>query len=562
MRNELKFDISNMPFSRFGSYFAISRLQEKKDIPAGIWIRNVHGDAAREVFLIAAVENGETVPVKIITSASELILSTEKGRVRICLSDLNQIRVLGEGTGFRLTARPGNYNSAIPQPNNVWLLNIATAFQNYLLTPLQGSFSVDCPWEVARCTHVKINVQPDSEIVIDQGVGTWQPAAITTTFNEDSAAVAKEFASFVDKYHEENKEFAETTALAAYLNWSTVVEPCGLLTRPAMLMSKNHMTNVWSWDHAFNALALAAGHPQLAWDQLMLQFDHQLPSGQLPDFLNDIIKLYNFVKPPIHGWIFRRMQQANPWFQQQSIISEFYEKLCNWTDWWFAYRNPDGDGLPQYHHGNDSGWDNGTVFDIGLPVNGADLSALLVLQMEMLSEMAVSLNLKEDAVKWQQRAEKQLNLLISRCWNGEKFINPSAINGKITEKSDSIFSCLPILLGNHLPVEIQQALVKQVHRHLTNWGLATENPASPLYEPDGYWRGPIWAPPTLMITDGLYQIGEKELAAEIVNKFSLLCKKEGFAENYDAINGTALRDKAYTWTSSVYLVLRKMLREN
>jgi hypothetical protein len=33
-----------------------------------------------------------------------------------------------------------------------------------------------------------------------------------------------------------------------------------------------------------------------------------------------------------------------------------------------------------------------------------------------------------------------------------------------------------------------------------------------------------------------------------------LCEKSGFAENFDAETGTGLRDRAYTWTASSYLI--------
>ena len=267
MKNEALYNIEDIPFSRFGSYLAISKLKEKNGIPAGIWIRNIHGDAAREVFRIEIMEDNIPVNAEIITSPAELVIKSSKGYIRICLSGLNRIRVKSENIGFRLTARPGNYNSAIPQENRRWLLNIATAFQNYILTPLNGNIAVECPWEVARCKHIFINAQPDSEIIIDQGVGCWHPDPITTTYDDDVDIIANEFNRFASGYQSCKDKYTDTTSLAVYLNWSTVVEPCGLFTRPAMLMSKNHMTNVWSWDHAFNALALSPCHPELSWDQ-------------------------------------------------------------------------------------------------------------------------------------------------------------------------------------------------------------------------------------------------------------------------------------------------------
>ena len=85
--------------------------------------------------------------------------------------------------------------------------------------------------------------------------------------------------------------------------------------------------------------------------------------------------------------------------------------------------------------------------------------------------------------------------------------------------------------------------------------LATESPASPLYKNDGYWRGPIWAPSTLLLYDGLRACGRADLARRVAERFCRMCAKSGFAENYDALTGEGLRDRAYTWTASVFLVL-------
>ena len=72
---------------------------------------------------------------------------------------------------------------------------------------------------------------------------------------------------------------------------------------------------------------------------------------------------------------------------------------------------------------------------------------------------------------------------------------------------------------------------------------------------DGYWRGPIWAPATILVEDGLRRAGYVELADIIAERFLALCEKSGFAENFDAITGEGLRDRAYTWTASAYLLL-------
>ena len=67
---------------------------------------------------------------------------------------------------------------------------------------------------------------------------------------------------------------------------------------------------------------------------------------------------------------------------------------------------------------------------------------------------------------------------------------------------------------------------------------------------------------TLLIVEGLAAAGEMELAREIARRFCDMCAKHGFAENFNALTGQPLRDPAYTWTSSVFLILaHEYLRE-
>ena len=58
-----------------------------------------------------------------------------------------------------------------------------------------------------------------------------------------------------------------------------------------------------------------------------------------------------------------------------------------------------------------------------------------------------------------------------------------------------------------------------------------------------------------MIVDGLARSGYVDQAKEVARRYCDMCEKSGFAENYDALTGAALRDKAYTWGSSAFLIL-------
>ncbi|MBP2328851.1 hypothetical protein JOF56_009236 [Kibdelosporangium banguiense] len=114
---------------------------------------------------------------------------------------------------------------------------------------------------------------------------------------------------------------------------------------------------------------------------------------------------------------------------------------------------------------------------------------------------------------------------------------------------------MSVVRGEHLPRDVFDRLCAGVADHLTSVGLATELPGSPYYEADGYWRGPVWAPATVLIEDGLRRGGAVELADRVSAQFRTVCEKSGFAENFDALTGEGLRDRAYTWTASAYLIL-------
>jgi hypothetical protein len=50
-------------------------------------------------------------------------------------------------------------------------------------------------------------------------------------------------------------------------------------------------------------------------------------------------------------------------------------------------------------------------------------------------------------------------------------------------------------------------------------------------------------------------VGQINLADLISRRFRRLCETSGFAENFNADTGAFLRDRAYTWTAAVYLIL-------
>jgi len=314
-------------------------------------------------------------------------------------------------------------------------------------------------------------------------------------------------------------------------------------------MSKNHMINIWSWDNAFSALGLVGGDPALAFDQFVAIYDQQTPSGMLPDFVHDGGASHAFTKPPVHGWAVDVMTALSPGWLTPARAAYLAGHMEAQVDWWLRETRRPGD-LPAYPHGNDSGWDNASFFDRGGPVMSPDLPTFLILCCDLLERVQPA-----RAGHWRGQGDALLALLLDRLSDGTTFGTRRLSEPETLEHGQSLIRFMPLLLGDRLPRGLAQSVVAQLQDHLTDWGLATEAPRSPYYEADGYWRGPIWAPTTALIWDGLRRQGEQTLARTVADRFCTLCETSGMAENFDALTGAPLRDKAFAWTSAVYLLL-------
>ncbi|NHC40346.1 hypothetical protein G6549_10215 [Bacillus sp. MM2020_1] len=558
------FDIKKIPFSRYGSFITISpNHHEDGDRP--LYLRNIrNGDNEfGEVFRIDLVHEGNPLSYQAVLSPTLLRLESAVGFAEFCITETHVLQIRSQGTGVRLTGITGAYDYAISVEDQRWEVNHSRQEMRYMLTSIKGRLVVDAPFIEQRCEKIIVDFLPENPLgemegVIEEFTTVHQPRSYAA-FSEGHELVKKEYQAWLERTLKIPEKYLRGKEQASYITWSCVVPPEGMLTRTAMYMSKNWMTNIWSWDHCFNALALAKNNPDLAWDQFMIFFDLQDGSGMLPDFVNNRSALWNFTKPPIHGWTLRRMWEQND-FVTEEKLREVYRPLEKWTMWWLTFQDSDQDGIPQYNHGNDSGWDNSTIFHKGTPVESPDLSSFLVLQMEVLAEIACRLGKNDEARKWMNESQALLDRMLDHFWDGQRFVAKRSGTHEIIE-SNSLVLYIPLILGKRLPPEILNKLADDITTKgfLTEYGLATERPDSLYYKEDGYWRGPIWAPTTMLLVDGLLASGKKEVALEVAEKFCTMAAKSGMAENYNALTGEGLRDPAFTWTSSVFLTLGQLL---
>lgn len=553
-------DVLRIPFSRRGSYLAVVARTGGRPDGTDVVLRSLRGARpGQDVFHLSV--GGSTFTAARATPEL-LTLSHGQASVDVCLPDPEMVRLQARGAQLTLSRpTPAGLETVIPLDGD----SVEVALEHgwrFRITALSGHLDVDAPWDgTASVRHIRLTVQPDAETdCAEVAVEEYQvhrppprgyqpfPAAVTDTRSDFQRWLALSLPA--------PEGYADTREICAYTCWSTLVDPSGLHKRPTMYMSKNWMHGVWSWDHCFNAMALAAMQPDLAWDQYMTVFDHMHPSGMLPDDLTDTDVGWTFCKPPVHGWTLR-------WLLRNSAVvtaprlAEVYPLLAAWTRWWFTDRDDNHDGIPQYNHGNESGWDNSTAFVSGVPLDSPDLSAYLVVQMDTLAEAAEQLGRADESRDWTTRADR-LSAAMLRYFAEGPVLTARQTGTGAANRHSSLLTAMPLVAGRRLPEPFREHILAQLRedgRYLTAHGLATEPPSSPAYEPDGYWRGPIWAPTTFLLTEALRDLGEHTLADTVSRRFCDLVRMAGPAENFDALTGRGLRDPAFSWTASTFLLL-------
>lgn len=445
---------------------------------------------------------------------------------------------------------------AYPVDDSRFVVNAKVWLRRYGVHVLRGSATLDAPWDGEMCTRADIDIEPDAdgvvEFAVDEFSSTWiererPPVATLRDWLSDAIG------AFTGGFRVAPARQAVADA-AASLIWMCIQSPGGIMKHEAIFMSLNWMDSIWSWDNWINMAPLTRSAADLAWAQFAVVADLQDEHGAYPDAVNDGFLHFNFAKPPVQGLLADLMERRDPAFWTSERVEAAYASLSRFTQWWLAHRRRPGDLLCHYLHGNDSGWDNGTLLREGVPVVTPDLNAFLVRQCRTLARWAAALGRPAaEADAWNARGTELRDALVSELWRGDRFVARHIPSGRDVD-SMSLAALLPLVIGDELPSEIVAALVAGIDRCTTEWGVASEAPDSPFYEAQNYWRGPVWAPTTLIAVDALNRVGESTRAQTIAGRFMAVVEKSGFAENFEAQTGAPLVDPGYTWTAAVYLL--------
>lgn len=562
----MKLDLSRTVYSIYGSYLSFNRSIWNEPLGFGIYLCTHTGrgrKAPRDLFLLETTLESDVVETEDVCTPWGLTRSHAGGTVEVCLEGECGFRIRTKGVGAKFRAVPGARILLEARQEGSAIAHAGGCESKFHFEALTGGMEPKVHWELGegrnramRYDQSEIWIQPDSEIRVQQG-GTMPRTSVCPSYEEVVADVRKEWEAWLeDAPVSELPDWDAGRAEAAYITWCSVVAPRGLYEHPVMLMNKTCIDQVWSWDHCFNAMACARSRPEVAWAQFMSIADYQDEEGCLPDSVNIHMRNYTFTKPPVHGWAYAWCMEQNPeFFADPDRLRITYDWMSKWSRWWIDCSSGGEGNLPYYLHGNNSGWDNSTIFDVATPTISPDAAAYLSLQCRFLSKAAELLGYSVQAVQWTEQAERLQEALIQTLWKEDHFVGQT-LEGRDVE-CQSLITCMPMILGRWLPEEIQQLLAEKIESFLTEFGLATEHPDSPEFHQHAhaYWRSSVWPPPVMIVVSGLRDAGFDELADTISERYCRATAGCGFRENHDPLTGEGRSDYAFTWTASVSLIL-------
>jgi glycogen debranching enzyme len=315
-------------------------------------------------------------------------------------------------------------------------------------------------------------------------------------------------------------------------------------------------------------------------------------------------------QPPVHATIVRQMvARSKDQDLARRAAKEIVQGLVQHHRWWYRDRDAYGDGLVLITHPWESGMDNSPAWDAAMDrvpptkraytrkdldhVDGAmrpkrydydryvtlldahrelqfdpnkikqnfafrvqDIGVISILHRasQDLAVLCEQFGLDEDAAML-HAAMAKTQAAVSALWSERlgQFASRDLVQGQLIERP-VVSGFLPLYAGLGT-VQQQAALIATLEQWCveTKYLLPTTRVHATTFEPQRYWRGPVWAHINWMIADGLQRAGRADLAKRLHASTMAMFDSQGFCENYHPLTGAGQGGRGFSWTASVAL---------
>lgn len=545
------FSVHDIPFGRYGSYLAFF---DEGD--GALTIASTHsvlsavhpasGKPRSNLLRVSLRWGEEEEPFEISATPGMVTMTGAHGCAKLCITENECVRILSEQVSVRVEALTNMHEIAKDRNDGSWEICFMPSWK-VMLQPVRGRMipNAEINWLETKTENVHFLFEPENgmaEAAIHLYESNMLTPRVYSGFAGEVEKNERHFADFLRAVPELPEKYDRERVLTAYCIWSNMMIPGGMVHSRTMFCSKKMFALGMAWHQSYASIVLCRD-PELAWDLITSIFYHQDPYGMLPDWIKDTERTYMATKPPIQGFAIQYLLRSGVF---DSIPTEkliwLYDRLEKLHTWWLSFRDTDQDGIPQYDSGDESGWDDATIFSQGIPVESPDLTTYIIFVEEALSLLAERIGQQRTAGEWMQKSRTLLDRLISFFWDGERFTARKNATHEIVPCLSSV-SYQPLLLGNRLPQPILDRMIQDLSKegeYLTPFGFASERLDSPLYRPTSWLAGSINTAMNFQLITGLWNSGAKDLAREAAKRFVENAVREYWPFSYDAYTGKRL----------------------
>jgi len=303
---------------------------------------------------------------------------------------------------------------------------------------------------------------------------------------------------------------------------------------------------VFHWDSIFVAQALDICDPDMASEMFRALFEYCQPGNPVNGCYSTAAQppKADTTQFPLSSWAVHR--HFRKW-KDISFLKEVYPILHDDLWWWFTERDIYGTGIPVSEA---CGYDNAVIFDIprknhmqfSAPLMAPDIAGLLVREAHAFSSLAEVLGYPQDAAqarKWMTAIKRKA---IELLWDPKDQILRFH-DGSQQLPGKAVYNLIGVpLLGQ---ADASSMLERYVQPGSPIWpGLfgATAGSDEPGYDPNQYWRGPVWGGPVLLCAEMFSLAGFPQYARKAASPFlDAVARQPAFFEHYHPETGQGQR---------------------
>lgn len=321
------------------------------------------------------------------------------------------------------------------------------------------------------------------------------------------------------------------------------------------------------------------------------------------------VKSTSISQPPVLTTIVKKLfEEATDKKLRDQKIAGMLPHLIRYHLWWYNARDPEKTGLVASYHPWESGMDNSPAWDLALervpqvtwqyerrdlshidaaerphkeqydrylylvdffkhnhfdseviyrncPYKTNDVSLIAILHRATLDLLSLcdAFKINGEDVESLKASVELTKQGINKLWCEETsfFYSRDLITDSLCNVKTSA-GFLP-LLGGLASNEQIKCLTIEINEWLTasQYAIASTDPKEASYEPQRYWRGPVWLHINWLIALGFEDCGDISTAKEIKDKTETLFRQFKFYEYFNADTGVGCGGNDFSWTAAI-----------